>query len=68
MSVTARNFPNIRPRDFNMPALLWLAARIAFGLRKPKNAVLGSEFAGEIEAVGKDVQRFKVGDIKGAKS
>jgi NADPH:quinone reductase-like Zn-dependent oxidoreductase len=37
-------------------------ARLASGLTKPKNNILGVEFAGEIAAVGKDVTAFKVGD------
>jgi NADPH:quinone reductase-like Zn-dependent oxidoreductase len=32
------------------------------GFFKPKNSVLGSEFAGEVEAIGKNVTLFKVGD------
>ena len=37
-------------------------ARIVTGLFKPKNQILGTEFAGEIEAVGKKVSSFNVGD------
>ncbi len=37
-------------------------ARLATGLTKPKNPILGSEFSGEIESVGKDVKLFKTGD------
>ncbi len=37
-------------------------ARLITGLIRPKNPILGTEFAGEIEAVGKEVTSFKVGD------
>jgi NADPH:quinone reductase-like Zn-dependent oxidoreductase len=37
-------------------------ARFESGLSRPKNPILGGEFAGEIEAVGKDVTVFKMGD------
>lgn len=37
-------------------------ARFFTGLLRPKNKILGSEFAGEIEAVGRNVKEFKEGD------
>ncbi len=37
-------------------------ARLFSGLLKPKNNILGVEFAGEVAAMGKDVTAFKVGD------
>ncbi len=58
----ARHFNEISPRKFSMPIFFWLPARLVFGLNKPKINILGSEFAGDIEAVGKNVTRFKVGD------
>ncbi|MFQ5574365.1 MAG: NAD(P)-dependent alcohol dehydrogenase, partial [Terriglobia bacterium] len=36
--------------------------RFFFGLVRPKRTVLGSEFAGEVEAVGEAVKTFEVGD------
>jgi NADPH:quinone reductase-like Zn-dependent oxidoreductase len=60
--LTARNFRNISSRDFNMPLPLWLPARMAFGFLKPRINILGSEFSGVIEAIGKDVKRFTKGD------
>ncbi|MBA7534272.1 Quinone oxidoreductase 1 [subsurface metagenome] len=39
-----------------------LLIKISSGLRKPKKPILGTEFAGEIEAVGKNVNLFKKGD------
>ena len=37
-------------------------SRFITGLIRPKKTILGTEFAGEIEAVGKDITSFQVGD------
>ena len=58
----ARNFRGTPPSKFNMPFIFYFPARMAFGFSKPKINTLGSEFAGKIEAVGKDVKLFKAGD------
>jgi NADPH:quinone reductase-like Zn-dependent oxidoreductase len=39
-----------------------LALRLMYGIRKPRKPVLGYEFSGVVEAVGKDVTLFKKGD------
>src|ERR1044071_9131451 len=36
--------------------------RLMFGLRKPKNTTPGSDFAGTVEAIGKNVTVFKPGE------
>ena len=58
-AVTSRD---VRFRGFIVPTSYWLPARIVFGVRKPKRKILGSDLAGEIESVGKDVKLFKEGD------
>ena len=58
-TVTAGDF---RMRSFTVPPLFWIPARLTLGLTKPKNPIYGMELAGEVEAIGKDVTRFKVGD------
>ncbi|WP_214481420.1 NAD(P)-dependent alcohol dehydrogenase [Bacillus sp. SM2101] len=60
--LVARNFNEISPSKFNMPLLFWALSKFYFGFRKPKINILGSEFAGQIELVGKDVKLFKLGD------
>lgn len=39
-----------------------LAARLYFGLTRPRFPILGTSFAGEVHAVGSAVTRYKVGD------
>jgi NADPH:quinone reductase-like Zn-dependent oxidoreductase len=57
-----RNFRAVTPAKFHMPLLFWLIGRLTFGFFKPRVRILGSEFAGEVAAVGKSVTLFKVGD------
>jgi NADPH:quinone reductase-like Zn-dependent oxidoreductase len=49
-------------RSCTAPTGFGLLSRISSGIRKPKQPILGTELAGEIEAVGEDVTLFKKGD------
>jgi NADPH:quinone reductase-like Zn-dependent oxidoreductase len=51
-----------RMRSFTVPRAQWMFARLYLGIRKPRRKILGMELAGEIEAVGKGVTRFRPGD------
>lgn len=59
---TTVNAGDCRMRSFTVPPIFWLPGRIALGFTKPRNPIFGMELAGEVEAVGKDVKRFKAGD------
>ena len=52
---------NMRGFTFVPPGFGFLP-RLMFGIHKPKKPILGTEVSGTIEAVGKDVSSFKVGD------
>ncbi len=62
IDATTVHVGDVRIRSFDVPRWQWLIARIALGLTRPKNPILGMELAGEIESVGKDVKLFKKGD------
>ena len=49
-------------RSSTAPTGFGLLSRIASGIRKPKQPILGLDIAGEIEAVGENVNLFKKGD------
>jgi NADPH:quinone reductase-like Zn-dependent oxidoreductase len=57
IKATAVNSGDVRLRKADP-----FAVRFIFGLIKPKINILGSVFSGEVESVGKDVKKIKVGD------
>jgi len=52
----------VNPLDWHYMRGKPYIGRVEFGLGTPKNTRLGVDFAGTVEAVGKDVKRFKPGD------
>jgi NADPH:quinone reductase-like Zn-dependent oxidoreductase len=51
-----------RVRSLQLPRGFGLFARPAFGLFGPRKPILGTELSGTIEAVGRAVTRFRVGE------
>jgi len=60
--IVARNFRNISPSKFAMPFLFWIIGKMAMGIRKPRKKILGNEFSGVIESVGKNITLYKESD------
>ena len=58
------NRPDCHTREANRPSgrAASLLSRPVSGLRQPRQPVLGSEFAGEVEEVGPAATKFTVGD------
>ncbi len=52
----------VNPADWHIMRGLPYIARMIFGLRAPRPAVLASDIAGQVEAVGKKARRFSPGD------
>jgi len=50
------------PLDWHLMRASPFLARLAGGLRKPKDPRLGADFAGRVEAVGANVAQFQPGD------
>lgn len=48
--------------DCGFSRVEYVAVRVVGGFFKPRNKILGSEFAGVVDQVGKDVTKFLVGD------
>ena len=49
-------------RNLSLPLAFKIPLRLVFGVIKPRGLTLGQEFSGIVEAIGKDVTKFKIGD------
>lgn len=49
-------------RGSQIPIQFWLPMRLALGLTKPRQPIIGMVVAGEIESVGRNIKRFQAGD------
>jgi len=56
------NSGDIRIRGLVLPRGFGPFGRLIFGIRGPRRPILGTELAGEVDALGSGVTRFQVGD------
>jgi NADPH:quinone reductase-like Zn-dependent oxidoreductase len=61
-SATTVNSGDARVRALRVPRGLRLPLRLRLGVTKPRNAILGFEMAGRVEAVGRAVTGLRAGD------
>jgi NADPH:quinone reductase-like Zn-dependent oxidoreductase len=59
---TTCHIGDVRIRKFDVPLLYMIPFRIFLGIFRPRQGILGMELAGDVEATGKNVKRFKKGD------
>src|SRR4029077_12025264 len=53
---------SLNPLEGHFVRGMWLMRLMGGGMRKPKDTRLGVDYAGTVEAVGKNVTQYKVGD------
>jgi NADPH:quinone reductase-like Zn-dependent oxidoreductase len=51
-----------RVRSLELPKGFGWMGRLAFGLRQPRQPILGTELSGMVDAIGERATKFKVGD------
>jgi len=51
-----------RVRSMDIPRGFGMLARLALGVSRPRQPILGTELSGDVESVGKDVRQFAPGD------
>lgn len=59
---TAVNLGDVRVRGLAVGGFLRIVMRFVLGFTRPRKPVLGNVLSGVVEAVGKNVQAFKIGD------
>lgn len=59
---TAVTASDIFIRGSQLPIQFLIPMRLFLGITKPRKSIIGIVLSGEIESVGKDIKRFKIGD------
>lgn len=55
-------FSTVNRTDTGYRSAKYVISRLFTGLLKPRHKIVGTEFAGEVIAIGRDVTKFSVGD------